>query len=166
MPGGFANLIRRREYGVEDMEERHSGDVAVLHREDFVRPWSEDEFSALIVDRAVFGYIVREVGNPAALPVGFVLARQAAGEAEILTVAVARSHRRGGLGWKLMDAVLRRLHADRAEALFLEVDERNAGAIALYRRLGFHQVGVRPAYYETSDASGRSSALVMRRDLR
>ena len=60
-----------------------------------------------------------------AAPVGFVLARLAAGEAEILTVAVARSHRRHGLGWKLMDAVLRQLHADRAEALFLEVDETN-----------------------------------------
>ena len=61
-------------------------------------------------------------------PVGFVLARLAAGEGEILTVAVARSHRRQGLGWRLMDAVLRELHAQRAEALFLEVDETNAAA--------------------------------------
>jgi ribosomal-protein-alanine N-acetyltransferase len=161
----FSGLTRRREYALEEMEARHAGDVSVLHREDFIRPWSQEEFAALITDSAVFGYVVRQVGNKSG-PVGFVLARQAAGEAEILTVAVARSHRRGGLGWKLMDAVLRRLHADRAEALFLEVDERNAPAIALYRRMGFHQVGKRPAYYETTDGQGRSSALVMRRDLR
>ena len=55
------------------------------------------------------------------------------------------------LGRQLMEAVLRRLHALRAEALFLEVDETNLAAIALYRRLGFRDVGKRPAYYDTTD---------------
>ncbi|TIV89777.1 MAG: GNAT family N-acetyltransferase, partial [Mesorhizobium sp.] len=73
------------------------------------------------------------------------------GEGEILTVAVSRSHRRQGLGWQLMDAVLRELHAQRAEALFLEVDETNAPAIGLYRRLGFIQVGHRPNYYRSTE---------------
>jgi len=94
-----------------------------------------------------------------------VLARLTAGEGEILTVAVARSHRRQGLGWQLMDAVLRELHAQRAEALFLEVDETNVAAIALYRRLGFREVGKRANYYRSPER-GPTGALVMRRDLR
>ena len=53
----------------------------------------------------------------------------------------------------------------RAEALFLEVDETNRRRIALYRRLGFLQVGKRPRYYETPTAAA-AGALVMRRDLR
>lgn len=162
----FLGLQRRREYMLEEMQTAHAADASVLHREDFFRPWSQDEFASLIDDAAVFGFVVREVGNRAGGPVGFVLARQAAGEGEILSVAVARSHRRGGLGWKLMDAVLRRLHADRAQALFLEVDERNVAALALYRRMGFRQVGKRPGYFETGGSDGRSGALVMRRDLR
>jgi ribosomal-protein-alanine N-acetyltransferase len=127
----FPNLARRRDYALESLEPHHGGDLGVLHREDFVRPWSQEEFAALLEDRHVFGFAARQVGNPKAAPVGFVLARLAAGEAEILTVAVARTHRRHGLGWRLMDAVLRQLHADRAEALFLEVDETNLPALHL-----------------------------------
>ena len=155
---------RRREYSIDPLESDDSDAVALLHREDFARPWTGDEFADLLSQETVFGYGAREVGRGRAAPVGFVLARLAAGEGEILTIAVARSHRRQGIGWRLMDAVLRELHAQRAESLFLEVDETNAAAIALYRRLGFREVGQRPAYYETS--GGAKGALVMRRDLR
>lgn len=155
-----------RDYALEALDPDHTDMLAQLHREDFVRPWSAEEFSSLLAEDTVFGYAAREVGYPNQDIAGFVLARHAAGEAEILTVAVARARRREGLGWRLMDAVLRKLHADRAEALFLEVDETNLPAVGLYRRLGFHQVGKRPNYYESKGPHGRTNALVMRRDLR
>ncbi|RUV42020.1 MAG: ribosomal-protein-alanine N-acetyltransferase [Mesorhizobium sp.] len=156
---------RRRDYALEPLTVDDSAAVAVLHREDFVRPWTDGEFAALLEQETVFGFAARETGQGAKPPVGFVLARLAAGEGEILTVAVARAHRRQGLGWQLIDAVLRELHAQRAEALFLEVDETNTPAIALYRRLGFRQVGQRPNYYRSTE-HGPTGALVMRRDLR
>jgi ribosomal-protein-alanine N-acetyltransferase len=155
----------RREFALEPLTEADSDALSALHHEDFIRPWSGGEFSSLLEQATVFGYGAREIGHGARAPVGFVLARLAAGEGEILTVAVARSHRRQGLGWRLMDAVLRELHAERAEALFLEVDENNAPAIALYRRLGFREVGRRSNYYKSSE-HGPTGALVMRRDLR
>lgn len=154
----------RRDFVLEPLTEADADALSLLHREDFVRPWSETEFSTLLEQDGVFGYGARQVGQGAKAPVGFVLARVAAGEGEILTVAVARTHRRQGLGWRLMDAVLRELHAQRAEALFLEVDETNVGAIALYRRLGFREVGKRANYYRSSE-HGPTGALVMRRDL-
>jgi ribosomal-protein-alanine N-acetyltransferase len=156
---------RRRDYALSSLTIADSPAVSLLHREDFVRPWTDGEFASLLEQDTVFGYAAREIGQGAKPPVGFVLARLAAGEGEILTVAVARSHRRQGLGWQLMDAVLRELHAQRAEALFLEVDETNVAAIALYRRLGFHQVGHRANYYRSTE-HGPTGALVMRRDLR
>lgn len=155
---------RVRDYAIEPLATADSPALAAIHREDFARPWSEEEFAALLGQQTVFGYVAREIGRGDAAPAGFVLARLAANEGEILTVAVKRAHRRQGLGWRLMDAVLRELHGARAEALFLEVDETNAPAVALYRRLGFFQVGRRPGYYENE--SGPSGALVMRRDLR
>lgn len=155
----------RREYALEPLTIRHSAAISELHREDFSRPWSEEEFLSLIRQNTVFGHVVRETSRKPSATVGFVLARLAAGEAEILTVAVSRAHRRQGLGRQLMDAVLRDLHRHRAETLFLEVDEINASAIALYRKLGFQEVGKRPGYYEHA-GRGRTGALIMRRELR
>lgn len=155
---------KSRDYALEPLTVRDGPAISAIHHEDFVRPWTDGEFESLLGQDTVFGFAVRETGRGDAPPVGFVLARLAAGEGEILTVAVARTHRRQGLGWRLMDAVLRELHGQRADALFLEVDETNAAAIALYRRLGFFEVGKRPRYYDTGE--GKSGALVMRRDLR
>ena len=52
-----------------------------------------------------------------------------------------------------------------AEDIFLEVDEGNVAARGLYAKLGFAKVGERKAYYAAADGR-RSTALVMRRDLR
>jgi ribosomal-protein-alanine N-acetyltransferase len=156
---------RTRAFSIIRLTVRDAGTLEGLHREDFSRPWSAAEFEGLIAQPTVFGYLAVPDGRPRSAAVGFVLARLAAGEAEILTVAVSRACRRLGLGRRLMDAVLRDLHAHRAEALFLEVDETNAPAIGLYRVLGFREVGRREGYYQHA-GSARTGALVMRRDLR
>lgn len=158
-------LLARREYSIEPLTEDDSHSLASLHHEDFARPWAEEEFSALLAQEVVFGFKATEMGRRQGRIAGFVLARHAGGEAEILTIAVTRSLHRRGIGRSLMDAVLRHLHHERIESVFLEVDENNAAAIALYRRLGFREVGRRTAYYRSRDGS-RSDALVMRRDLR
>src|SRR5690606_8252820 len=139
--------------------------VAEIHAACFQVPWSADELASLLGQDPVFGFIAISSGSPEPPPGGFVLARLAAGEAEILAIAVRNALQGAGLGRMLMDGVLRHLHAERAEALFLEVDEGNAPALALYRRLGFRQVGQRPGYYDHPQAP-KTAALTMRRDLR
>ena len=164
MPFSLGNLSRR-DIAVLPLEAADSKAIAELQGGDFARPWTDGEFAELLKQDAVFGFAAREEGRGSEPPVGFVLARHAADEAEILTISVSNDQRRRGIGRMLMDAVLQRLHADRARSLFLEVDEINTAALALYRRLGFRQVGSRPNYYEHR-SMGRSAALVMRRDLR
>ncbi|NTS30851.1 ribosomal protein S18-alanine N-acetyltransferase [Phyllobacterium sp. BT25] len=159
----FDNL-RPRSFVIEPLARADAAAIANIHGLTFRQPWSDEDFHALLVDENVFGFVAREEGNRRAQPGGFVLARLVLDEAEILTIAVAPAAQRRGLGRALMDAILRHLHNARASMLFLEVDELNGPAVALYRRLGFKQVGKRPGYYETS--SGRSSALAMRRDLK
>jgi len=158
-------LSRGPDYVLQPLTGRDSAALSQIHAEDFVRPWAAAEFESLLAQNTVFGFGAHQPGAKKRELHGFVLARAVAGEAEILTVAVARAARRRGLGRTMMDAVLSRLHALRAEALFLEVDETNIAALALYRKLGFREVGRRDGYY--ADRSGRkSAALVMRRDLR
>ncbi|MFZ1772782.1 MAG: N-acetyltransferase [Rhizobiaceae bacterium] len=157
--------FRKREFIIGELGRDDSPAMARLHEEGFSRPWSDGEFAQLLAQDQVFGFAARIEGAGNAPPAGFVLARLAAGEAEILTLCVAKSHRRAGLGRRLLDAVLRSLHAARAEELFLEVDETNAPALALYRRLGFQEKGRRPGYYAGPDGK-KSAALVMRLDLR
>lgn len=91
---------------------------------------------------------------------GFVLARVAADEAEILTLAVAPGSRSRGLGRALMASALAGARTRGAAAMLLEVAETNGPANALYASLGFVPVGRRRRYYEDG-----ADALVMRREL-
>jgi ribosomal-protein-alanine N-acetyltransferase len=78
---------------------------------------------------------------------GMALARLAADECELLTLAVLPARQRRGLGRRLLAAVMARAAAHAAAAMFLEVKASNAGALALYRRAGFAPVGLRRQYY-------------------
>ena len=156
-------FFRKKELVIDRLKSADAPFMARLHTDGFHRPWNDGEFRSLLSQGPVFGFIARPVGEPHN-PSGFVMARLVAGEAEILTIAVAKSERRSGLGRKLMNEVLRLLHMQRAESLFLEVDETNVAAVTLYRKLGFREVAKRPSYYE--GPAGRTNALVMRLDMK
>lgn len=128
--------------------------LAALHAEAFppAETWGPDAIGLMLGLPGAFG--LEAPGR------GFVLARAAAGEAEILTIAVAPAARRQGLGAALVGAAAAAAAARGALELFLEVSEGNAAALGLYRGLGFAEVGRRRRYY----ADG-SDALVMRLDL-
>ncbi len=134
-----------------------AGTLAEIHAAAFGHAWSDEEFAALIADRGVFAVGLRRGRRLA----GFVLVRVVADEAEILTIAVRPKDRRRGYGRMLMDEALRRLHRAGAAACFLEVDRGNGPAVALYRSLGFENVGERRNYYQTG-SQGEGTALVMR----
>ena len=140
--------------------------MADIHERSFSRHWSAEEFSALLADHPVIqAIVVRPAGLKRARIKGFVLVRSAGGEAEILTLAVHPRERRRGHGRKLIEEAARRAYHDRAEALFLEVDESNRAAVLLYRGLGFETVGERSHYYATADGQP-GNALVMKLRLR
>jgi [ribosomal protein S18]-alanine N-acetyltransferase len=140
----------------------HADQCAVLHAACFAHSWSAQEFETLLSSAAVCG---EAAVDPASDHLrGFILTRRAADEAEILTVAVDVALRRRGVGRALLADHLSRLPTLGVKKLFLEVEQENAAAIALYARFGFREVGQRPGYYRKNDGTA-ATALVLRRDL-
>ncbi len=92
---------------------------------------------------------------------GYICGRLAAGEAEILKIAVRPSHRRQGLGLALLGHVLSWLGGQGAVCCFLEVRQSNHAARALYQKAGFQVVGARRNYYRQPS----EDALLLRRDI-
>ncbi len=137
-----------------------SAACAVLHASSFAHPWSASEFETLLADPACSGEAIEAKGRLA----GFILSRRGLDEAEVLTIVVVSRWRRLGCGQKLIAAHLSRLPALGVTKLFLEVDEANVAALALYRRHGFTELGKRKAYYVNPDGT-RANALIMGREL-
>lgn len=99
-------------------------------------------------------------GDGAPAPDGFALWRTLGKEGEILSLAVAPARRRMGAADALVEAILKDAAADSLAAMFLEVDDANLPARALYEKHLFRQVGRRPRYYRNGH-----DALVLRRSL-
>jgi ribosomal-protein-alanine N-acetyltransferase len=135
---------------------------ARIHAAGFAYPWGESELENLISDPNALGTAALDPSSGKLR--GYVLSRLAADEAEILTIAVDPALRKAGVGRDLLRAHLAEVAAAGAARIFLEVDEQNAAALALYARFGFAKVGERRGYYKQPDGKP-ASALVMRRDL-
>ena len=134
--------------------------MAGVHSVSFGDAWSEHDIAAVLRTAGAFGILARD-GSEAVS--AFALARVAADQAELLTLAVTPNARRQGAGAALVEAVAGAAAVAGARRLFLEVAADNAAALALYRQSGFAPVGQRPAYYRR--AAGPVDALVLARDL-
>lgn len=117
--------------------------LARLHETSFSDPWSSAAIGDLLAGPGTFAFQLQE---------GFILARAAGGEAEILTLAVAPAVRGRGLGRILLAAAARHAQTLGAANMFLEVGVDNPPALALYAGQGFVRVGQRKAYYGGGDA--------------
>jgi ribosomal-protein-alanine N-acetyltransferase len=128
-----------------------------------LRPLGPDDLPAWFALQAEaladpFSYVslAEELASPRALAVGaFIGAPLAAcglgwlvlDELQILAVATAAAWRRRGLGAAVVRALGAAALARGARTATLEVRAGNAGALALYRGLGFTADGLRRRYY-------------------
>jgi [ribosomal protein S18]-alanine N-acetyltransferase len=145
---------------VEPASLRDAPRLAQLHGESFHRGWGEGEFEGMLTERNTLVHRLRAGSRI----VGFAVSRLAADEAEILSIAVAASHRGRGLSRDLLLTHLGHLAGRGVRTIFLEVEENNQPARRLYERAGFSVIGRRERYYRQPGGE-QLNALLMRRDL-
>jgi ribosomal-protein-alanine N-acetyltransferase len=137
------------------------GDVEAVHdveRRAYEFPWTAGIFRDCL--RA--DYIAWVLERDGAI-LGYFLMSLAAGEAHVLNIAVAPEQQGRGHGRRMLRSLVHLARARGAQRIFLEVRPSNGGAIALYHREGFNEIGRRPRYYPARD--GREDAIVMAMEL-
>ena len=77
---------------------------------------------------------------------GFVISRQAADEEELLMIAVSPDCQGQGVGYLLLEHMLRAARTHQVASVFLEMRADNP-AEKLYTKFGFNRIGLRKAYY-------------------
>jgi ribosomal-protein-alanine N-acetyltransferase len=142
-----------------------AGDLARLmeiERAGFRHPWSEAQLRAELQNAWSVPLAAMETGpGGAERMVGYALIWMVHDEVHVLNVATDPAERRRGVARALLHEVAAQGRARGCRLATLEVRRSNEPAIALYRSLGYCQVGVRPRYY----AEEGEDAILMTLDL-
>ncbi len=128
---------------------------AAVHARAVDDPWAREAFAETLGMAGVTGLLaLSDAGDPT----GFIVLRQVLDEAEVILIAVDHGARRQGIARHLLRHALGLLNG--ATRVFLEVAEDNSAAIALYRGVGFSDVGRRRGYYARPDGAA-TDAIVL-----
>jgi ribosomal-protein-alanine N-acetyltransferase len=134
--------------------------VARLEQELFgAEAWSPDVLASELGTLPGRYYLVATDG--AALTGYAGLFAPQGGQADVLTLAVARARWGEGIGSQLLDALIAEAARRGCPEVFLEVRVDNERAQRLYLRRGFTRIGLRRGYYQPSG----TDAVVMALDL-
>lgn len=140
------------------MAAEHVAAVAELERVCFSDPWCEQAVASEL-DNPLSLWLVALEGDTL---IGYVGSQSVLGEADMMNLAVAPTHRRGGVARALLQALEQALDANGVGCLSLEVRQSNEAARTLYTACGYRQVGLRPNYYR----SPRENALILKKQWR
>ena len=125
-------------------------------------PWSRVQLMGALTDPqgSVWGVGLGEQVREGLC--GFAVLSRQPFDAELQAITVAPQVRRQGLAGRLVTALIDQAVSWGSERLLLEVRASNQAALALYRRSGFRDDGVRRGYYPPLNGSGaREDALLM-----
>lgn len=135
------------------MNETDLETVSVLEASVQAFPWTRGHFADSL--KAGYSVWVCRLGGDL---VGFSVVMMVLDEAHLLNIAVAPRYQGQGFGARMLRRLMEHAREHGAAKLFLEVRPSNDKAVALYRHFGFHQVGLRKAYYPARE--GREDALI------
>ncbi len=123
--------------------------------EDSPSPWSRQAFvEEFGRDQSRLDVVRLTPIDPA---IAFLCSWIVGDEVQILNLCVSVAHRRKGLAETMLRRLIDAARSQGCRTITLDVRRSNEPAIALYHKLCFRSVGVRPAYY----SEGNEDALLM-----
>lgn len=140
------------------MAEKHISGIALLEKECFSEPWSEEGLSSELTNSQAHFFVCEEEGEV----LGYMGMHIVLDECYIANVAVYPRHRRKGIGEALVKYCTDLAEKENCCFITLEVRKSNLGAIALYEKNGFLTVGERKDFYSHPKENG----LIMTKELR
>jgi len=90
---------------------------------------------------------------------GYGVVMLSPGEAHILNICIDPEYQGKGLGRYLLNYLIKKSNLTDVDMVLLEVRRSNSSAQQLYKSEGFHELGVRKAYYPTKE--GREDAIIL-----
>jgi ribosomal-protein-alanine N-acetyltransferase len=132
---------------------RHLPEVHEIEKGSFALPWSIKTLEGEVHNPTARYLVVIEDG----VVVGYGGYWKILSEAHITNVAIKPAKRGCGIGRHLMDKLIELAAAEGICDMTLEVRASNARARALYKSMGFLDVGIRPRYYTDNN----EDALIM-----
>lgn len=128
---------------IRSMVEADLDEVCKIEQETFSNPWSKSSFLETISNQnnlylvaLVDGFIAGYCGYCGIVDEGY-----------IYNVAVGQRFRRQGIGFYMLEELIKQANSRGITSLTLEVRKSNQPAIHLYKKLGFTQVGIRKDFY-------------------
>lgn len=131
--------------------------VLAIEAQNYEFPWSEDTFTDCF-QAQYHCHVCEELDKV----LGYCILAVGAGEAHILNISVDPGAQKQGVGKKMLNYLIESAKG-RAETIFLEVRPSNTVALALYKKTGFNEIGLRKGYYPA--AEGREDALMLAMEL-
>ncbi len=138
-----AEKEKKEGVSVRKMRPEDAAAVAELEYRIFTDAWSEKS----ILDTMRQPCAICMAAEKGSQIVGYSLAYEAAGEAEISRFAVAQDQRGQGVGHALMQGVYKRCKEQKIKKILLDVRQSNKEARAFYMREGFVPDGIRRKFY-------------------
>jgi [ribosomal protein S18]-alanine N-acetyltransferase len=130
--------------------------IEKIERTAYPTPWSRSMFAGELSKPSSICLGAFDDG----LLIGYLITSRYVDAWHVMNVAVAPDRQRRGIASELLGRLFELTVEDDRRGYTLEVRVSNAGAIALYERVGFEQRGVRRGYY----TDNREDALIMWKD--
>lgn len=153
MQDEMSSLVEVRTMAYTDLKQ-----VFAVEQKAYPHPWTLGIFRDCL--RIGYNAWVMTLDNKV---IGYGIVMLSPGEAHILNICVHPEYQRKGLGRHLLRHLVKKSNQTDVDMILLEVRRSNINAQLLYQSEGFHELGVRKAYYPAEN--GREDAIILARYL-